>query len=47
MSDFSVLIKISVQKQPPEMFLKILQNSQENTCARFSYLIKLQAWGLC
>ena len=26
--------------------LKILQNSQENTCARVSFLIKLQASGL-
>ena len=26
------------------MFLKILQNSQENTCARVLILIKLQAW---
>ena len=26
-----------------KMFLKILQNSQENTCARVSFLIKLQA----
>ena len=26
-----------------EVFLKILQNSQENTCARVSFLIKLQA----
>ena len=25
------------------MFLKISQNSQENTCARLSFLIKLQA----
>ena len=25
------------------MFLEILQNSQENTCARVSFLIKLQA----
>ena len=25
------------------MFLKILQNSQENTCARVSFLIKLQS----
>ena len=25
------------------MFLKILQNSQENTCPRGSFLIKLQA----
>ena len=28
------------------MCLEILQNSQENTCARVSFLIKLQAWGL-
>ena len=26
------------KKQPPEMFLEILQNSQENTCARVSFL---------
>ena len=25
-----------------KVFLKILQNSQENTCARVSFLIKLQ-----
>ena len=25
------------------MLLEILQNSQENTCAKFSFLIKLQA----
>ena len=25
-------------------FLGILQNSQENTCARASFLTKLQAW---
>ena len=35
------------QKQPPEVFYKkkvfseISQNSQENTCARFSFWIKL------
>ena len=28
------------------MFLKISQILQENTCARVSLLIKLQAWGL-
>ena len=28
------------------MFLEILQNLQESTCARASFLIKLQAWGL-
>ena len=27
-----------------KMFLKISQNSQENTCARVSFLIKLQAF---
>ena len=27
------------------MFLQISQNSQENTCARVSFLIKLQAEG--
>ena len=27
------------------MFLKISQNSQENTCATVSFLIKLQVWG--
>ena len=37
------------QKQPPEVFytkkvfLEISQNSQENACARVSFLIKLQA----
>ena len=35
-----------LQKQLPEVFWKILQNSQENTCARVSCLIKLQAWQL-
>ena len=40
-----------VQKQPPEVlyekrFLETSQNSRENTCARVSLLIKLQAWGL-
>ena len=29
-----------------KLFLEILQNSQENTCARVSFLIKSQAWGL-
>ena len=41
-----------IQTQPPEVFygkscfLKIPQNSQENTYVRVSFLIKLQAWGL-
>ena len=30
-----------------KVFLEISQNSQENTCARVSFLIKLQALGLC
>ena len=29
-----------------QVFLKISQNSQESTCARVSFFIKLQAWGL-
>ena len=29
-----------------KMFLEISQNSQENTCARVTFLIKLQASGL-
>ena len=29
-----------------KVFIKISQNSQENTCARDSFLIKLQAWAL-
>ena len=28
------------------VFLEILQNSQEDTCARVSFLIKLQALGM-
>ena len=27
--------------------MKIYQNSQENTCARVSFLLKLQAWYSC
>ena len=40
------------QKQPPEVLtikkvlLKILHKSQETTCVRVSFLIKLQAWSL-
>ena len=33
----------SYRSSRPEVFLKISQNSQENTCARVSVLIKLQA----
>ena len=28
-----------------KVFLEISQNSQENTCARVSFQIKLQVWG--
>ena len=27
-------------------FIKLLPNSQENTCIKVSFLVKLQAWGL-
>ena len=37
----AVVRRCSVKK----MFLEISQNSQENTCVRVSFLIKLQAWG--
>ena len=43
------VIKTESQKQRPEVFcerkvfLEISQNLQENTCARVSFLIKLQA----
>ena len=41
-------MEMLLQKQPPEVFCKKVfletpQNSQENTCARASFLIKLQA----
>ena len=47
----TVLFLYPLQKQSPEVFykkgvLEISQNSQENTCARLSFLIKLQAWSL-
>ena len=38
----AVVQRCSVKK----VFLEISINSQENTCARVSFLIKLQAWGL-
>ena len=45
----------TIQKQPPEVvckkkvFLEISQNSQENNCARVSFLIKLKKrlWHRC
>ena len=45
-----VVVEGFLQKQPPEgfynkkLFLEISQISQENTCARVSFLIKLQSW---
>ena len=41
-SSEAVVRSCSVKK----VFLKMLQNSQENTCARVSFLIKLQASGV-
>ena len=38
----AVAQRCSVKK----VFLEISQNSQENTCASASFLIKLQAWSL-
>ena len=35
-----------IQKQSPEVFVKVSQNSQENTYARVSFLIKLQGSAL-
>ena len=43
----SDMIKAAVQRcSVKEVFLEISQNSQENTCASVSFLIKLLAWGL-
>ena len=38
----AVVHRCSVKKE----FLEISQKSQENTCARISFLIKLQPWDL-
>ena len=41
-----VLPSLIIVKEPEgvsQLFLEIYQNSQENTCARVSFLIKLQA----
>ena len=52
-SGLSIYINVvSCQKHPPEVFLKISQKSQENTCAWVSFLIKLKfikkrLWHLC
>ena len=40
-------LEVVVQKfSVKEVFLEISQNSQENTCARVSFLIKMQALSL-
>ena len=41
LSSEAVVLSCSVKK----VFLKISQNSQENTCVRVPFLIRLQAWG--
>ena len=48
-----MLISVTLQKQMPwgvlylqEVFLKISQISQENTCVEIYFLIKLQTSGL-
>ena len=38
----AVVQRCSVKK----VLLEISQNSQQNTCTRVSFLIKLRAWGL-
>ena len=40
-----LLILTHFRSSGPEVFLEISQNSQENTCASFSFLIKLRASG--
>ena len=43
-----VIIEAVVQRcSVKKVFLEISQNSQESTCARVAFLIKLQASGLC
>ena len=39
----SVISWVITLESSPELFLKASQNSQESTCARVSFLIKLQA----
>ena len=51
-STFFFIITVTTQKQSTGgvlqkwMFLEIIQNWQENTCVRVSFLIKLQGLGL-
>ena len=35
---------VSQRRSVKKVFLEVSQNSQENTCARVSFLIKLQVW---
>ena len=37
---------VAKMRSVKKVFLEISKNSQKNTCARVSILIKLQAWGL-
>ena len=42
----NVVVEIVVQRcSTKKVFLEIFQNSQENSYAKVSFLIKLQAWG--
>ena len=45
----TLLLFLNLQTQPPEVFYekRCLQTSQENPCARASFLIKLQAFKTC
>ena len=43
----NVVLEVVVQRcSVKKVFLEIFQNSQESTCGRVSFLIKLQGWGL-
>ena len=40
------ITKLNFNKHPPDVFYENKVKSQENNCARISFLIKLQALGL-
>ena len=44
---FKVTETVARRCSVKKMFFENLQNSQENTCAGVSFLIKLQAWHMC
>ena len=46
-TDFALSEAVAQRFSVKNVFLDISQNSQENTCARVSFLIKLQALGFC